>query len=83
LAHWTPHDIRRSVATGLAELGQPPHIVELILNHAGHRSGVSGIYNRSTYQREKLAALSLWGDHLLSAVEGKPATVVPFTGAVS
>jgi integrase len=81
LAHWTPHDIRRSVATGLAELGQPPHIVELILNHAGHRSGVAGIYNRSQYQREKLAALTMWGDHLLGAVEGKPATVVPFPGA--
>jgi integrase len=83
LAHWTPHDIRRSVATGLADLGQPPHIIELILNHAGHRSGVAGIYNRSQYQREKLAALTLWGDHLLAAVEGRPAVVVPFTGAVS
>lgn len=83
LEHWTPPIIRRSLAIGVAELGQRPHIIELILNHARHRGAISGIYNRSTYQREKLAALSLCGDHLLSAVEGKPATVVPFTDAVS
>ena len=37
------HDVRRSVATGLGELGVLPHIIEAILNHySGHRSGVAG-----------------------------------------
>jgi integrase len=44
------HDIRRSVATGLAELGVLPHVIEAVLNHvSGHRAGVAGIYNRATY----------------------------------
>jgi integrase len=35
---WTLHDIRRSVATGMNELGIAPHVVEQILNHqSGHK----------------------------------------------
>jgi integrase len=33
LTPWTLHDLRRSVATGMAELGVAPHIVEAVLNH--------------------------------------------------
>jgi len=75
---WTLHDLRRSVATGMAELGVAPHIVEAILNHvSGHKAGVAGIYNRATYEKEKRAALAMWVDHVLAAVEGRSATVVP------
>jgi integrase len=38
---WVLHDIRRSVATHMAELGVQPHIIEEILNHvSGHKAGV-------------------------------------------
>src|SRR5262249_42440820 len=48
-AHWTPHDLRRTVATRMAELGVQPHIIEAVLNHvSGHKGGVAGIYNRAT-----------------------------------
>jgi integrase len=48
--HWVLHDLRRSVATHMAErLGVQPHIIEAVLNHiSGHRAGVAGIYNRAT-----------------------------------
>jgi integrase len=60
---WTLHDLRRSVATGMAELGVAPHIVEAVLNHvSGHKAGVAGIYNRATYEKEKRAALVLWAE---------------------
>ena len=37
-----------AVATGLADAGVAPHIVEQILNHqSGHRAGVAGTYNKS------------------------------------
>jgi integrase len=37
LAHWTVHDLRRSVASGMANtLRVPPHIISMALNHAGH-----------------------------------------------
>jgi integrase len=71
LAHWTPHDLRRSVATRMAELGVQPHVIEAVLNHAsGHKRAVAGIYNRATYDKEKREALNLWAEHVTALVEG-------------
>jgi integrase len=82
LAHWTPHDLRRTVATRMAELGVQPHIVEAVLNHvSGHKGGVAGIYNRATYDKEKREALNLWAEHVMATVEGRAATVVPMKRA--
>jgi integrase len=78
LPHWTPHDLRRTVATRMADLGVQPHIIEAVLNHvSGHKGGVAGIYNRATYDREKREALNLWAEHVTALVEGRKATVVP------
>ena len=72
LEPWTLHDLRRSVATGMAEcLGVAPHVVEAVLNHvSGHKAGVAGIYNLATYEKEQRAALVMWADHVLAAIEG-------------
>ena len=79
---WHLHDIRRTVATRLADLGVQPHIVEQILNHrSGHRRGVASIYNRSVYEREVKAALALWSDHVRMLVEGGERKIVPFEAA--
>jgi len=68
LARWTLHDLRRTAATRMAEIGVQPHIIEAVLNHAsGHKAGVAGVYNRSTYETEKRAALDLWANHLTEA----------------
>jgi len=68
---WRVHDIRRTVATRMADLGVQPHVIEAVLNHqSGHRAGVAGIYNRSRYEREVRAALALWADHVHSVVTG-------------
>jgi integrase len=62
---WTLHDLRRTAATRMADLNVQPHVIEAILNHvSGHKSGVAGIYNRSTYAMEKRAALCLWASHI-------------------
>jgi integrase len=69
---WRLHDIRRTVATRMAELGVQPHIVEAVLNHSsGHKAGVAGVYNRALYTAEKRKALDLWGEHVgaLSVLE--------------
>ena len=69
LAPWTLHDLRRTAATRIADLGVQPHVIEAVLNHAsGHKSGVAGIYNRSTYAEEKRAALDLWASHLQTVI---------------
>jgi integrase len=65
VAEWTLHDLRRTCATGMADIGVQPHIIEAVLNHiSGHKVGVAGIYNRSAYEREVRAALALWADHV-------------------
>ena len=65
IADWRLHDLRRTAATGMAELGVHPHIIEAVLNHqSGHKSGVAGIYNRAKYADEMRAALQRWADHL-------------------
>jgi hypothetical protein len=71
VAAWVIHDIRRSVTTGMADIGIPPHIIEAVLNHvSGHKGGVAGIYNRSSYAAEKAAALARWDEHVASIVGG-------------
>ena len=58
---WTLHDLRRTAATGMAELGVAPHVVEKVLNHAsGTFSGVTGVYNRFGYLEAAREALTLW-----------------------
>lgn len=84
LAPWRIHDIRRTVATGMAELGAQPHIVETCLNHrSGHRRGVAGTYNRASYEREVRAALLMWADHVQSIVEGSERKVIPLRPVAS
>jgi integrase len=62
---WVIHDVRRSVATHMAELGVLPHVVEAVLNHvSGHKAGVAGVYNRASYSKEKREALTLWAEHV-------------------
>jgi len=69
---WQLRDIRRSVATGMADIGITPHIIEACLNHySGHRAGVAGVYNRSRYDREVTAALARWAAHVAALVEGR------------
>lgn len=66
VAPWRLHDVRRTVATRMADLGVQPHVVEAVLNHvSGHKAGVAGVYNRSLYGPEKRADLELWTDHVL------------------
>src|SRR5262249_50871252 len=75
---WRLHDIRRTVATGMADLGVQPHIIEAVPNpHGGHKAGVAGVYNRSVYEREVRAALALWEDHIRSLVTGSKRKILP------
>jgi len=75
------HDLRRTLRTGLAELGVSFEIAERVLNHAV--PGLERVYNRHTYAAEKRAALALWAEHVLALVEKREATVVAFRPAAA
>ncbi|MSP01254.1 MAG: site-specific integrase, partial [Acetobacteraceae bacterium] len=47
---WSRHDLRRSGATMLGEMGELPDIVEAALNHVSIRSALAATYNRSRYR---------------------------------
>lgn len=59
---WTLHDLRRTFATTLNDMGIAPHVVEQLLGHV--LGGVMAIYNRSQYLPEKLDALNKWMERL-------------------
>jgi integrase len=71
VAPWTHHDLRRTAATRMAELGIAPHVIEAVLNHvSGHKHGVAGVYNRATYEPQKQHALAAWAEHVAAMVGG-------------
>jgi integrase len=66
---WTLHDLRRTFATTLAELGCPIHIIERLLNHiSGQISGVTAVYNRASYIDEMRQWITKYDAHLCGIV---------------
>lgn len=69
MPEWRNHDIRRTAASGMAEIGIAPHVIEKVLNHAtGQISGVAAVYKRHSYNREKAEALNAWAQALETIV---------------
>jgi integrase len=76
---WRIHDIRRTVASGMARIGVDPHVIEKVLNHkSGIISGVAAIYNRYGYEKEKRLALKKWAEYVrrISSDDGRRSTKV-------
>ena len=75
LANFRIHDLRRTAATRMAEMGVAPHTISLVLNHVSARKGtVTGkVYVQYSYDREKRDALGAWGARLERIVAGADA----------
>ncbi|MHA6644580.1 tyrosine-type recombinase/integrase [Mesorhizobium sp. A623] len=75
---WTPHDLRRTAATHMEEIGISPFIIGHVLNHVSSTKAsiTSRVYARYDYAREKREALELWADRLAGIIAGKT-NVVP------
>ena len=63
---WTRHDLRRTGATMLGDMGVLPDIIEAALNHVSIRSPLAATYNRSRYRPQVAEAL----DRLADALDG-------------
>lgn len=66
---FTPHDLRRTMATGLAKLRISDEVIDAVLNHA--KQGVVRVYNVHGYDEEKKAALMDWEKNLLGLVAAR------------
>lgn len=68
---WTPHDLRRTVTTGLFDLGVSEYLVKRTLNHA--TTGVTDThYNKSTFLPQRREALEKWARKLRELMGEKP-----------
>lgn len=63
---WKAHDLRRTAATYMTSMGIPRLVVAKLLNHA--EPGVTAVYDRSSYDLEKRAALERWSARLEAIV---------------
>ena len=77
---WTRHDLRRTAATMMGEMGELPDIIEAALNHATIHSALASTYNRSRYRPQVAAALQRLAD-ALDGIEAGAAAVVAIRGA--
>jgi integrase len=73
---WHRHDLRRTGATLLGELGIEPHIIEAALNHTSIHSPLAATYNRSRYRPQVADALQRLAD-ALDGIAAGAAVVVP------
>lgn len=70
IAHWTPHDLRRTAATNISgrvlqgDQKSKRFIVARVLGHTD--SEVTGVYDRYEYLDEKKTALQGWADLVTS-----------------
>lgn len=72
VAPWTLHDLRRTVASGMARLGVAPHVCEKVLGHEPTAiSGVAAVYNRHDHGNEKRRALDAWATHVARITDSR------------
>ena len=69
MAEWSLHDMRRTIATNLSELGCPPHVIEKLLGH--QMVGVMAHYNLHDYIDDQKHWLRVWQSHLEEII-GEP-----------
>lgn len=64
-----PHDMRRTAASHMTSIGIARFVVGRVLNHV--ERGVTAVYDRHGYDREKRQALDAWAARLDEIITGK------------
>jgi integrase len=63
---FVPHDLRRTAASHMTGMGISRLVVSKILNHT--ERGVTAVYDRHSYDREKRQALEAWAHKLIEII---------------
>ena len=66
ISSFTPHDLRRTAASFMAESGEMDEVIDAVLNHS--KQGIIKVYNLYRYDKEKQKALEAWEVKLLSMI---------------
>lgn len=66
---WTPHDLRRTMRTGLSACRVRPDIAELTIGHT--KRGIVAVYDQHGFDHERRAALRAWEARLLRIAAGQ------------
>ncbi len=76
--HWTQHDLRRTSATIMGELGFAQDVIDRCLNHKEPKK-VTRTYQRQTMSSQRRDAFDALGRHL-TAILGDPSEWLPDSG---
>ena len=72
---WRIHDLRRTCATGMEDLGVPTHVVETALNHvSGSKAGIVRVYQRAEHKDAVRAAFDAWSHKVAEIAAASPAS---------
>lgn len=76
---WVFHDLRRTMASGMARIGIALPVIERCLNHvSGSFGGIVGVYQQHEYRVETRAALRAWAKLIDDIVSNRNASnVIP------
>ena len=78
IVDFTPHDLRRTAASHMTSLGVPRLVVSKLLNHV--ERGVTAVYDRYGYDREKMEAVLVWARRVEEIVEPRGRRAIGFRG---
>lgn len=74
VADFTPHDLRRTAATIMSQIGFMDEIIDAVLNHT--KQGIIRTYNLNRYDKEKQQALEAWERKLNGVISSKESNVI-------
>lgn len=75
VADFTPHDLRRTAATFMSQIGFMDEVIDAVLNHT--KQGIIRTYNLNRYDNEKQQALEAWERKLNSIISARESNVIP------
>jgi len=71
---FVPHDLRRTASSHMTGSGIPRSVVQKILNHV--ETGVTAVYDRYSYDKEKKSAMTKWDRRLEAILSGKTGKII-------
>jgi integrase len=82
---WRVHDLRRTCATGMENLGIDTRVVETALNHvSGTKAGIVGVYQRAEHREAVKAAFEAWARYIAELTgDSHPSNIVPLKRTVA